>query len=529
MPDPGVNATVMVAQGSAEITWEVATILSEGLSRLGLGVRVGRPEAMAVGVPIIIFGPGAVAPPPVPEAQARRAIIMLLAGPGTPAFNAAAGFAQVAAGCFAVSFRMVDALHAEGVRAERFVLGYADRWAAGGPTSRERPVDILYPGDVDARGRAVLARVACELAEMRSQIDLAVTRFEPPATAPAFGSSALLADAKLTLSLGCWGETTLDWATTMRAMCNGSMVIAEHAAGCDELVPGEHFLMTRTESIGPVIRAALADPQRLADMAAAAHELCRTELAGGDSLERLASATRRSSLRLRVSRSLVRPARPAAPSNRRDVPAASRLKFKVLGPRREDLDADVEVDLICVEHRDAGPIALTRESLAGHQGQLKLHVGTAGSAEHSRASSPGQVTVSVGRSVAAVRNDLVRRTSAPLLMFIDSGDEVFTGALDWLATAFGSPAQSDICMPILALGTHDLSYPRLHDSAQSTADSGAAHRGYVVRRTYLDRLGAFMGGAGEAADVDRAFWRRAAAVGGSVAVLPQVGVRLWQG
>lgn len=525
MPDPTANATVIVAEGSAAITWEVATILSEGLSRLGLRACVGRPETGAVGVPIIIFGYGATAPPPLSRAQARSAVIMLLGGPETQAFNSAAGLAEVAARWFAVSSRTAEALRARGVRAERFVLGYADRWDTGGASNKSKPIDVVYPGEVDGPGRRVLARVAVELAEMRSCIDLAAGRWEPSATVPAFESSALLADARLTLSLRCWGETTLDWAATVRAMCNGSVVIAEPAPGCGELVPGEHFLMSRTESIGPVVRAAIADPQALANMAATAYELCRTELDMDASLERLATAVGRSRVRLRMSQLR---ARPAVTSSRPQVGAdAQRLKFEVVGPRREDLDPDVEVDLICVEHREAGPISLTRESLAGHQGRLNLHVGTVGAAEHGRELLSGRVAVPVGRSIAQVRNYLVRHSSAPLLMFINSGDEVLTGALSSLATALARAIESDIGVPILALGTADLvdSWPR--NSSTGTSDSDAPQRGYMVRRAYLERVGPFVVGDGRAAGVDRAFWTSAAAVGGRVAVLPQVGVRLW--
>jgi hypothetical protein len=522
MPDPTVDATVLVAQGSAAITWEVAAILSDGLSGLGLKTRLAEPETVAAGVPIIVFGRGATAPPSMSEAEARRAIVLLLAGPWTHAFNAAVHLAAVAAGCFAVSPGTIAALGAQGIRAERFVLGYTDRWDTGGIANRSKPVDIVCAGEMDRFARRALARVAPELAVMRSHIDLGHS--ESPSMPASFELSTLLAEARLTLSLNSWGDMTLDWPTTVRAMCNGSVVIAEGAAGYGELVPGEHLLMTRTESIGPVIRAAVADPQAVASMAATAYEFCRTELPMAVSLERLAASIERSRARVRMPRRRGRP--PAASSERRVDADSQRLKFKVVPPGQQDMDPDVEVDVICVEHRGAGPVSLTRESLAGHQVRINLHVGTVGTAEHPRGLLPGQVARPIGTSAAEVRNDLVRRTSAPLVMFIDSGDEVLTGALSGLAAALRGSTQSDICMPLLALGTDDLVDPRIPDSSQNTADRAAPQRGYVVRRAYLDRMGPFVDG--DAVGVDHAFWRRAAVLGGRVALLPQVSVRLWQ-
>ncbi|MGH2862565.1 MAG: hypothetical protein ACRDLT_13830, partial [Solirubrobacteraceae bacterium] len=165
-----MKATVTVAPGSTAVTWEVATILAEALSRLGLRARVGEPEAAATGAPIIIFGQGATVTPPISKAQTRRAIMLQLTGPGTPAVDAAAGLADFAAGCFAVSPRTVALLRAQGLRADRFVLGHADRWDTGGATSRSRSIDIVHTGEVADPGRRVLARIAPELAEMHSHI-----------------------------------------------------------------------------------------------------------------------------------------------------------------------------------------------------------------------------------------------------------------------------------------------------------------------------------------------------------------------
>jgi hypothetical protein len=363
----------------------------------------------------------------------------------------------------------------------------------------------------------VLARLAPELAELRSHLDLSPRRPEGSEVPATFDSGAVLADAALTVIVNRWANTTLDWPAAVRAMCNGSVVIAERSTGYGELIPGEHFLMTRAESLGPVLRAALADPRGVADMAAAAYELCRTELRMNDSLERLATAVHRSRARRSVMPKRTQP----VAARRRSATTKPRLEFKTVGWAGEARDHSAEIDVVCVEHPSAGPLSLTRDSLAGHSARVNLHVGRIKTVERHPESLTVQGSESARKSIAEVRNELVRRSSAPLVMFIDSGDELLGRALGQMVPALQASPESDICVPIVALGSDDLMY-----TARPEGDT--VHRGYIVRRSYLDRIGPFVEGDDEASGVDRAFWLRAAAVGGRVAVLPRIGLRLWQ-
>lgn len=516
MSNAEVSATVVVAGGSTAVTWEVANIVADGLSELGLEACLGEPGEIGTSTPIIIFGQAATITPQLSPAQARRAMLLLLAGPGTEAFDATVALAQVARRCFAVSPRTVALLRDQGIPTERFVLGHCAQWDNRRATDRSKSIEIAYVGELDHRGRRVLARLAPELAELRSHLDLSPRRPEWAEVPATFDSGAVLADAALTVIMNRWANTTLDWPTAVRAMCNGSVVVAERSTGYGELIPGEHFLMTRTTSLGPVLRAALADPRGVADMAAAAYELCRTELSMSDSLERLASAVRKS----RARRSATpRRTRPVA-TQKGSVTTRARLEFKAVGRAGEARDHGSEIDVVCVEHSYAGPLSLTRDSLVGHATRVNLHVGRIGTAEPDPA-SPWVQGDFTGKSTAEVRNELVRRSSAPLVMFIDAGDELLGGALGQLVPALQASPESDICVPIVALGSDDLVYP-------ARPGDDTVHRGYIVRRSYLDRIGPFVGDVGGPAGVDGAFWRRAAAVGGSVAVIPQVSVRLWQ-
>lgn len=511
------SATVVVAGGSVAVTWEVANIVAGGLSELGLEACLGAPEEIRASIPIIVFGQAATITPQLSPAQARRAVLLLLAGPGTEAFDATVALAQVASCCFAVSPRTVALLKDQGIHADRFMLGHSAQWDKGDAVNHPRNLDIAYMGELDDRGRRVLARLAPELAELRSHLDLSPSRPEGSEVPATFESGVVLADAALTLSVNRWANTTLDWPTVVRGMCNGCVVIAERSAGYGELVPGEHFLMSRAESVGPVLRAALADPRGLADMAAAAYELCRTELRMEDSLERLASAVRRS----RALRSIL-------PRRTKQATAASgaattrpRLDFRTVGRAAEVSERSAEVDVVCVDHSYAGPLSLTLDSLAGHTTSVNLHVGRVGSAKPDPKSPPVQGGKATVKSIAAARNELVRRSSAPLVMFIEAGDELLRGALRQLVRALQASPESDICVPIVALGSDDLVY-----AARPGGDT--VHRGYIVRRAYLNRIGPFVGDLEATTGVDLTFWRRAAAVGGTVAVVPQVSLRLWQ-
>lgn len=525
MSDPTMSATVMVARGSTAVTWEVATIVAEALAGLGLEAHPGESAPADPGVPIVIVGQGATEVPALSPEQSRRAVILLLAGPGTQAFTDAAGLAESAAGCFAVSPRTVARLRAQGILADRFVLGHADRWDTRGAADRPRPIDIVQLGELDRSGRRVLARIAPELAELNAYVNPMPGPRASAAHGSTFASSTLLADTALALSLNRWGDTTLDWAAVVRAMCAGTVVIAERATRYGEMVPGEHLLMTRPESIGAVIRASLSDPQRLADIAAAAYELCCTELAMNDSYERLATAASRSKARLPKRHG---PARPAVAPRRAETggpPPVQRLQFRAVDPLTEVPDAGPEVDVICVQHSGGGPISLTRDSLAAQPGHVNLHVGTV---ERHRAAPPARRYETTGASIAEARSYLVRRSSAPFVMFIESGDEILGDTFGQLAAAISESPPSDIYMPVVAVGTYDLSGPPLPDESRETRDDEAPRRGYIVRRSYLDRIGPLVDGGQAVDEVDHAFWRRAAAIGGRVTLLPGIGLRLWR-
>lgn len=512
------SATVVVAGGSTAVTWEVATIVADGLSKLGLPARLGEPDDIGASTPIIVFGQAATITPRLSPAQARKAILLLLAGPGTEAFDATVALAQVARCCFAVSPRTVRLLRDQDIPTERFVLGHCSQWDYRGADDHPRSIDVAYVGELDRRGRRVLAKIAPELGELRSHLDIRARRPEGSEVPATFESGPILGDSAVTVIMNRWANTTLDWPTAVRAMCSGSLVIAERSTGYGELVPGKHFLMNRAESLGPVLRAALADPIRVADMAAAAYELCREELRMSDSLERLATAVRRS----RASRSAAprRTTPVAAPEGL--VRARPRLQFKVVGPAGEPRDSSAEIDVVCIEHPYAGPFSLTRESLAGHAAHVNLHVARIKVASAGDpASRDDQDGESIGTAVAEARNELVRQSSAPLVMFVDAGDELLGGALGQLVPALQASPESDIGVPLVAFGSDDLLYP-------ARPESDMVHRGYIVRRSYLDRLGPFVGDGAGTAGVDRTFWRRATARGGNVAVLPQVSVRLWQ-
>ena len=524
MRDLTANATVTVARGSTSVTLEVAAILAEGLSGLGLRAQLGEIDATGTSTPIIVLGQGATVAPPMSPDHARRAIVVLLAGPGTQAFKVAAGLAEVATGCLAVSPRTVTLLRDQGIRTDRLFLGHAGRWDTGGAANGSRPIDILHIGELDGPGRRVLARLAPELAGMHSHIDLTPTRFSGSEAPPTFGPSQLLADATLTLSLNRWGNTTLDWPTVVRAMCNGSVVIAERTTGYGELVPGEHFLMTRAENIEPVIRASHAAPEMVAEMAARAYKLCRTELSMTGSIERLATLAARPRAQHRMARRVAQQVTNQHSSDN----GAQRLRFEKFSPHDAAPAAPAEIDVICVQHPGAGPISLTRDSLAGQPVNANLHVGTIRYRHPHRESSEHQSSEAVGKSIAAARNELVSRSSAPFLMFIDPGDEVFNDVLGRLILALRSSSEPDISVSLAAIGSDDVTYPTIGTSAQGAAEPEAPQRGYIVRRSYLNRVGPFETSENGADGVDRAFWRLAKTVGGRVALLPQVGLRLWR-
>jgi hypothetical protein len=225
--------------------------------------------------------------------QLGRTIAFCTEQPGTHWFDLSASHARSAGAAVDIYPGAVRELRRRGVRAEHFRLGYTERWDAwGGDEERERPVDVLHLGAVNERRLRALAGYAETLWPLE-------TRLLVPPEKPKTEERAdflvgerkweLLASSKTILNLHRQQYGYFEWVRVLEAAANGCVVVSEHSAGCEPLVPGEHFVSGTLENLAFLSEGLLGDEERLARMRSETYELVRSELPMRPAAERLAA------------------------------------------------------------------------------------------------------------------------------------------------------------------------------------------------------------------------------------------------
>ena len=102
----------------------------------------------------------------------------------------------------------------------------------------------------------------------------------------------LLASAKTLLNLHRQESAYFEWVRVLEAVANGCVLVSEHSADTDPLVPGEHFVSGTLENLALLADGLLRDEERLVSMRTAAYELVRAELPMRPAAERLAACRR---------------------------------------------------------------------------------------------------------------------------------------------------------------------------------------------------------------------------------------------
>jgi hypothetical protein len=176
----------------------------------------------------------------------------------------------------------VAALKMAGLASVHAPLGYTgawDRW--GRDETTPRPVDLLYMGSGEARRDGLLAGYAETLVGHSARLLIPP---EHPKTEP--GPSFLVGDekyellksSKALLNLHRAGARALEWPRVLEAICNGCVVVTERSVDIAPLIPGEHLIATRAESLCLLADRLLDDPDRLEAIRLSAYDFVRREL-----------------------------------------------------------------------------------------------------------------------------------------------------------------------------------------------------------------------------------------------------------
>jgi hypothetical protein len=88
----------------------------------------------------------------------------------------------------------------------------------------------------------------------------------------------LLRSSKTLLNLHRDGAEALEWPRVLEAICNGCVVVTERSIDMAPLVPGEHLVAGRAESLAALAQGLVERPDELSRLRLAAYDLVREEL-----------------------------------------------------------------------------------------------------------------------------------------------------------------------------------------------------------------------------------------------------------
>ncbi|MFL6142726.1 MAG: hypothetical protein ACJ72N_12775 [Labedaea sp.] len=506
----------------------------------------------------------------LPSAElCRRTIAFGVEHPGTGTFERTAGLVGVLGGVVDISRGSTAELCRRGIPTEHFQLGYSPLWDTwGGDPDSPRPIDVTYLGTAERRRSLLLGSYAGDLDHLRTRL------FTPPHEMmagtrvdflPGAAKLSHLARSRFLLNLHRERKQALEWVRVLEAMCNGCVVVSEPSLEVEPLVPGEHLVVARPESLGAVTAALCAEPGRERDLRAAAYELARgldlvgsarmlVEMAGG-LVSGAAPAPPETFAAARAMASAVRSADGAMavdtpswdvrfagerslgdPPTAHGVAAAARLVGYAATARRRTAvwwepacasspfpDADrADVDVLLV-HRpgELDPAGLVNDLVTGTVLPRRVLVGADGVPSGSvppwcdvlHQDSP------LGRGLT--RNALLRRTEAPWLLVLDTGLSASPHLLERLV---GAAKDVDVVHCPVADPVDGLvgALPPEERRLRLVPYLGS---GYLVRRSLLELLGGWSEDSLLEGLADHAFWRLVAAGGYETALVQQVLLR----
>ena len=291
----------VLAPGQNAFFRELAEALRAELETLGVaaGISVGDFPAPRKGLVYVLLPPHEYAElrrGDLPAELLGRTIFVCAEQPGTPWFGSNLGLTRLGGAIFDVNPASVRRMRDLGIEAEHLPLGYTRLWDRFGAEA-DPSVDVLFMGRASRRRERLLARWATSLWRRRSRLVISDNLSPNPATSESFVAGEekrrLLADSKLLLNVHGDEEPYFEWLRVLEAIHCGAVVVSEWSTDFAPLVPGEHFLSGRPESLPAIAEDLLADEPRRREMRAAAYAQIRERLPMSASAERLAEAAER--------------------------------------------------------------------------------------------------------------------------------------------------------------------------------------------------------------------------------------------
>jgi hypothetical protein len=216
------------------------------------------------------------------EELRRRTVGFCVEHPGTLTFERTVAALPSLGGAVDINVDSTAELRRRGFEVEHFQLGYTplwDRW--GGDPDSPRGVDVTYLGTAERRRSVLLNSYRQDLDGLN--VRLLTPPHEPMGPArvdflPGEAKFRHLADSRVLINVHREQSKALEWVRVLESLINGCVVVTEPSPDHQPLVPGDHFVMARTASLGAVAAALVADPPRERDIRAAGYEFVRSGL-----------------------------------------------------------------------------------------------------------------------------------------------------------------------------------------------------------------------------------------------------------
>jgi hypothetical protein len=218
----------------------------------------------------------------------KRTVFICAEQPGSSFFDSDVFLAPRAGAVLDVNRVAIDEFRRRGVpNVHHFPLGWTQRWSAvdpmDDPTWSEDPrdIDVLHLGIFSPKRAKAIARYARHLEPWRCQLLLAddhQSNFEQQQNF-AMGDRKwdLLRRSRVLLNVHVAERPYFEWQRIVQAICNGAVVVSEHSTDYAPLIPGEHFLAGRIETLGLLSQDLLHYEEKRVEMAKAAWTFLKHE------------------------------------------------------------------------------------------------------------------------------------------------------------------------------------------------------------------------------------------------------------
>ncbi|AIG73057.1 Hypothetical protein AJAP_00595 [Amycolatopsis japonica] len=494
-------------------------------------------------------------------AQCRRTIGFCVEHPGTATFERNAELLSILGGAVDINTDSTAELRRRGITVEHFQLGYTPLWDLwGGDLDAPRDLDVTYLGTAERRRSMLLGSYARDLAGLRTRL---LTPPHEPMTAarvdflPGKAKFEHLARSRFLLNLHRERKQTLEWVRTLEAMTNGCVVVSETSVDVEPMVPGEHLVLARPESLGSVVAALAGEPERERHLRSAAYGFVK-------SLDMTASARRLIELASSLGSAPaadIAPARARATSLRNpenalaiDTPSfdarfagdrsaagpasasgtalSARIAQRAAGARRvasrtwepaaTSMAGTADVDVLIVRRTgEADPDDLANDLITGSVTPRKVLVGEDGVHPWPRP-RPYDVLLHeapLGRGLT--RNSLLERSTASWLLVLDGGMRASEFLLErLLAVSEGADVvHCPVADPVDGLVG---ALPPEERRLRTLPYLGS---GYLVRRSLVDEFGGWNTEVLFEGLEDHLFWRRVAASARPTTLVQQILLR----